>query len=323
MKSLIHGRTLSATLTLVIAMLAMPSAFAADGTVTGRLQHWNRQGNFCPTSRNCTGAKYPQSQFNVARPIRHVKVYVRNESATILGQGSTDSLGNFSISWFSPSHPGRIHITWHAEHKDNRFFVRSASGGSWYFWTGRRTAVDGGTTAFGSMTWGSAGAPHDITNIYDGAHRTWWDSLYWSSRQWSRFTGVRIYAGSTRCPTSCADSDEVWLDPAAAYTPQARIMHEMGHTASQKAHEGDGYWVMTDYCFPGTGGGCGWNFTSPEWRQIATEEALATFIGDVSLYSSNAVQPHSCLSAASSACGTNAFNLETSSGTSCATNEDR
>lgn len=310
---------------LVVIALAMPSAAeAATGTATGRIMHFNRLGNYCPTTRDCTGSKYPQAQWNVGRPIRHVKVYVRDQTDAIVGQSATDGAGNFTINWSSPSTPTQLHITWHGEHKDGRFVIQDASGATWVFWTYPLAAVSGGNTAFGEMTWGAPGAPHDITNIYDGAHREWWDSLWWSSRQQATYFGVRIYTGSTRCPTSCEESNQVWLDPSAAYAPQARVMHEMGHAASQRAHEGSGYWVMTDYCYPSTGGGCGWSMNTPEWRQPGMEEAAATFFADIGLYAANALQPHSCY-ASQLPCGTGFFNLEAGTGpaSSCTVDEAR
>ncbi len=309
---------------VVLIALAVPgAAHAATGTATGRIMHFNRQGNYCPTTRDCTGSKYPQSQWNTAQPIRHVKVYVRDGSDAIIGQGSTDVSGNFTITWSSPALPAQLHITWHGEHKDGRFVIQDANGATWVFWTYPLATVSGGTTAFGSMTWGAPGAPHDITNIYDGAHREWWDSLWWSSRQQATYFGIRIYTGSTRCPTSCEESDQVWLDPGAAYAPQARVMHEMGHAASQHAHEGSGYWPMSDYCYPGTGG-CSWSLDEPEWRQSGLEEATATFFADAGLYAANALQPHSCY-ASQLPCGTSFYNLETSSGPPavCAVDEGR
>lgn len=312
-------------LILIGAMLASSGvAMAAEGTATGRIEHFNRMGNFCPTGRDCTGSKYLQSQFNVYRPVRHVKVYLRDSASNVIGQGVTNTAGNFTINWFSPSMPSSVHITWHAEHKDNRFTLYSADGGTWWFWTGSRAPVNGGTTSFGTLAWGSSSAPHDITNWYDGAHRTWWDSLFWSTRQSAVFTNVSVYLGSTRCPTSCAsgDSNQVWMDPNSAYAPHERIMHELGHVASDRGHEGGNYWAMSDYCFPGTGGGCGWNQTQAEWLQSAMEEATASTYATFGLYSSNAVAPHDCL-ISQAACPTGTFNLETSSGNTCATNENR
>lgn len=320
-----HLRTLVLGALGCAAIAAVPGdAFAAGGTVSGTLQHFNRMGNFCPTSRDCTGAKYPQSQFNTYRPIRHVKVYVRDPAGTVLGQGTTNGSGGFSVSWFSPTLPATIHVTWHAEQKDNRFTLYNADGATWYFWTYGVPPVDGGTTALGTLAWGASGAPHDITNWYDGAHRTWWDSLFWSSRQTALFNNVSVYLGSTRCATSCANGDEnkAWLDPNSAYAPHERIMHELGHIASDRGHEGGNYWQMVDYCWPGTGGGCSWNQTSPEWNQSAMEEATASTYASMGLYASNAVAPHDCL-VSQAACATGAFNLETSSGTTCAVDENR
>lgn len=310
---------------LAVIAAAPASAHAAAGTATGTIQHFNRMGNFCPTTRDCTGAKYPQSQFNVYRPIRHVKVYVRDQASTIIGQGITDGAGAFSVSWYSPALPTAIHFTWHAEQKDNRFTLYDAAGATWVFWTHGVTPVDGGTTAFGTKSWGTSGSPHDITNWYDGAHREWWDSLWWSTRQTALFNNVSVYLASTDCPTSCAngDSNQVWMDPGSAYAPHERIMHELGHIASDRGHDGGNYWQMADYCWPGTGGSCdGWSQTSAEWWQTGMEEATASTYASFGLYSANAVAPHDCY-ASQAACATSLYNLETSTGTACAANENR
>lgn len=309
---------------LVLLAAVGHEAFAFSGTATGTIQHFNRMGNYCPTTRDCTGAKYPQSQFNTYRPIRHVKVYVRDQNATILGQGTTSTLGAFSVSWFSPTMPTSIHFTWHVEQKDNRFTLYDANGATWYFWTYGVPAINGGVTSFGTASWGASGAPHDITNWYDGAHRLWWDSLWWSSRQTTSFNNVAVYLGSTSCPTSCASGDQnkIWMDPNSAYAPHERIMHELGHIASDRGHEGGNYWQMADYCWPGTGSGCGWSMNTPEWWQSAMEEATASTYASFGLYAANAVAPHDCY-ASQAACATGGFNLETSTGTSCAANENR
>ena len=52
----------SLTLALFSTLLLLTSnAWAAGGFVAGTLQFFQAQGNFCPTTRTCTGAQYPQS----------------------------------------------------------------------------------------------------------------------------------------------------------------------------------------------------------------------------------------------------------------------
>lgn len=297
-------------------------ARAASGTATGTLLHWNKLGGFCPTSRNCTGAKYLQSEFNAARPIRHVKVYLRDQTFSIIGQGSTSYNGTFTISWYSATLPTSVSIVWHAEHMDNRFVVLNGSGDQWVFWTGSLTPVNGGVTAFGSLQWGTSGSPSDLTNIYDGAHRMWWDSLYWSNTQQADFTSVDIRAQSTECPTGCADGDskEIDLPVGAEFSPMARVMHEMGHVSEYIAHAKYRRY-MVEYCYPTTGSGCSWSYNSPEWLSTGLDEALADLYTTMAFYYGSAAAPHICGDSAV-ACATDAFNVETRTG-ACPANSAR
>jgi hypothetical protein len=136
---------------------------------------------------------------------------------------------------------------------------------------------------------------------------------------------IRMFSSAT-CPTSCAqlNSNRILLDDNAAFSPQARVMHEMGHIATYKAH-GSGYngtGTCAQYSFPSTScGAFSWDLTTAEWEAAGFEESVATHLADVALYFPNAASPHSCLSA--TACGTNSFNIETSLGTSCAANQER
>lgn len=320
-------RTFSQVAFAVAIVVALAAAvpedvFAASGTATGSIMHWNNMGGFCPTTRNCTGSKYPQAEFNTARPIRHVKVYLRDQAANVIGQGSTGLNGAFTISWSSPSLPTSVQIVWHAEHMDDRFVVLNGSGNQWVFWTNPRTPVNGGVTSFGVLQWGSAGSPSDLTNIYDGAHRMWWDSLYWSSTQWADFTDVDILAQSSECPTGCADGDskEINLPTGAEFMPMARVMHEMGHVAEYLAHQTYRRY-MVEYCYPQTGGGCGWAYNTPEWLSSGLDEAIADFYATIAFYHQWSVAPHLCANSAS-ACANGQFDVETRSG-ACVANQAR
>ncbi len=319
-------RALFAAVACAAALAAPSMALAASsGTVSGRLMFYQNQGNFCPSSRDCSGTVYPQSQFNTNTGVAHVKVYVRDPSDAIKGQGTTDANGNFTVSWthLGAGAPPQMRVTWSAEHKDGRFTIRAESGGLWNMWTYLFTVTPSSNTNIGTKTWGSAGSPHRIANVYDGAKRMWYDSLTYSGRMVSYFTNVDVRAFDTAgtCPTSCARgaAKQILLDPNSAYSPQARIMHEMGHIASYLSHNGQSYAQQSSYAFGGAGG---WTITSAEWGSAQFEEAIATFFGDRAIYWRNARAPHTCIASAV-ACGTNAFNTETSTGTSCATNENR
>src|SRR5262245_8482549 len=72
---------------------------AVGGVVSGTWTFWNMNGNFCPSTNACMGARYPQTQYNAALPISNAYVFVLDNANTVIGQGFTDSNGAFSISW--------------------------------------------------------------------------------------------------------------------------------------------------------------------------------------------------------------------------------
>ena len=88
----------------VLASLVPMTASASWGYVTGRLLFFNNQGNYCnDDGRDCSGARYPKSQYRVNMPVRDVKVYVRRSSDNaIIGQGVANSSGYYTIYWSSP-----------------------------------------------------------------------------------------------------------------------------------------------------------------------------------------------------------------------------
>jgi hypothetical protein len=303
----------------------------SSGTVSGGVAFFQNQGNFCPASRTCTGATYVESQYHTNMPIGETKVFIQRASDNLtIGQGVTDSSGRFTISWTNLVTTGNItaNFIWVGEHKDGRFAVRTSSGGQWVFWTPNFTLNAGGNTEIGTWTWGSSGAPNSLANVYDGAFHMWSFGLSQSNRMNAFFTGVSIYAFDDVCPTSCANgpNNRITLDTGAAYSPQGRIMHEMGHIASYKGSR-DQSFTQTGNCafysYPSMTcvTGSGWNLTSPEWEAAAFEEGVATHLGDVCLYRAFATDPHTCLS--DTACGTGSFNIETSLGTTCATDQNR
>jgi len=308
------------------ATLFASGASASSGTVSGGLGFFQNQGNFCPTTRVCTGAKYLQSQYNTTQPIANVKVYVERASdGATLGQGTTDASGNFSLAWTDSSTSGAVavQITWYGEQKDGRFRLATTAGGRWRMWWSNTLAASG-TTFVGTGVWGSSGSPHALSNLYDGAQKMWANALSQSNRMNSYFTGVQLQAfDATACPTSCANGPNniITIDSAgSAYTPQGRAMHEMGHIASYRGSRNQSWHQLgaLDYTFGGTGG---WSLNSAEFASVHFEEAVATHLADIGLYFDNASQPHTCLSA--SACATGSFNLETSLGTSCGVNVNR
>jgi hypothetical protein len=304
------------------------TAQAASGYVSGKLMFWQAQGNYCPAGRDCSGANYREADFDVAQPVREVQVQVVDQDMNVLGASTSDLEGDFIISWYSPSLPASAKILWKARHKEQRFeVVSAASGGIYYFTSGSFSLVNGTSTSVpqkvGNIVWGSSAAPSSLANLYDGAHRTWHYALSYSGLMNSVFTDVTIKAyDSVACPTSCArgSTKTITIDSTgSAFMPQGRIMHEMGHIASylSQPFRGTGAYDWPNQC---TSCG-GWSLTAQEWKVAGFEEAMATFIGDVSIYWHWAQEPVTCLS--SSACGINTFNTENSTVSGCASGEHR
>lgn len=309
-----------------IILLVGGQALASSGMVNGSLGFYENEGNYCPSSRTCTGAKYLQSQYHTTQAIANVKVYVERDSdGAQIGQGTTDSGGYFNISWSDPSSSGSVaaSVAWYGEHKDGRFRIATSDGGSWRWWWSA-TLANGGNTSLGWGVWGSAGSEHSLSNLYSGAQRMWANSLSQTDRMNAYFSGVQIRAfDAASCPTSCANgpSNMIIIDSdSSAYMPLHRVQHEMGHIASYRASR-DQAWHQLGALDYGYGGSLGWNMTSAEFASVHFEEGVATMLSDVALYYQNATNPHTCLS--SSFCSTNSYNIETSSGTTCGPDDNR
>jgi hypothetical protein len=298
------------------AFLSASRANAAGGVIRGTMLFYQNQGGFCPSGRNCTGATYLQSEFNTGVKIGDIKVYVRDQNSAIIGQGTTDWAGNFTVSWFRATMPTSATVEWASEHKDTRYRITTPDGVYLYRGIWNISLVDG-TTALapqnlGGAIWGWSGAPDQVLNAYDGAWKMWNYALLYSLRMTNYFTNVQIRAFSNtvpaQCPTSCALNGVVQLDTGAAFAPQARVMHEMGHIARERSRQ----WTpVTYYAYPATTSGGSWSLNTQEWLAPAFEEGIATFIADVALYWYNAPAPHTCFASAA-ACPTGNFNTETS-----------
>jgi hypothetical protein len=326
-------RTVLLVAALVAAAVPAPAAPPPDGLyiyngyVKGRLLFYQNQGNYCPTTRDCTDAKYLQAQYHTNQPVAAARVYLRNyKTGEVIGQGGTDTSGNFTLSWSANTWPITGQVIWRAQHKDGVFAFLHPDG-SQYLLISNTFGLTNGTTASapqdrGSLSWGSSSAPNQISNAYDGAWRMWFYALSSSNRMVANFNGLTIYAFSDTTPGACATScangsrNTIQLDANAAFSPQERVMHEMGHIAS---YQSDHHVGAVDYEFPSTGKGGSWSTTTAEWKATSFEEALATFLGTRAIYHQANPTPMTCLS--SSACGSS-FNLETGSST-CATDEDR
>jgi hypothetical protein len=230
------------------------------------------------------------------------------------------------MSWTSTTYPVTAEIVWHAEHKDGRFSVQTPTGARWHLWSTEFALVNGTSAGapqqLPSMKWGSPGAPNDIANVYDGAWRTWWYALSSSNRMYSNFIRISIRAfDSVTCPSSCSNGSQsrITLDDNAAYTPQSRVMHEMGHMAVYKSKP---YKSASVFCYPAAEcapGDGGWAHNDAEWKASGFNEGIASFVASTVLYSPQAVAPYDCVIADASPCPQNGFDLERSNGASCDT----
>ena len=81
-------------MTLTALAIAAPISEAQaqiyTGVVSGRLRFYQNQGNYCPSTRDCSGAQYLESEYHTYQPVRDVKVYVETSGGTLIGSGSTD-----------------------------------------------------------------------------------------------------------------------------------------------------------------------------------------------------------------------------------------
>ncbi len=308
---------------LFILMPSVSSAATAWGSIKGRLMFYNNQGNYCKKDgRDCRGATYPQYQYRINRPVRDTKIYLRRSSDNaIIGQGTTDAKGLYTIWWKSlGTESVSARIFWHGEHKNGRFTLKASNGSLWSIYSNPKKLKNKSITWIPYLVIGNSKSPHPMANLYDGAFRMWKDGLNQSNLMRSRFTNVEIRAfDSSVCSTSCAygNHKKIIIDSAhSAYMPQARVMHEMGHIASYISNPRIGF---SDYTHDGKSG---WHMYSAEYASVGFEEALATFYADSALYKQWNKQPLTCVS--SGACPKSAyFNVENKNRASCYTNEER
>src|SRR5262245_1658490 len=127
--------TLCALLMTLAATALCGAAHAASGTLAGRMLFLQQQGNFCPTTRDCTGARYLQGEFNKNQPVKDIVIQVKNSSGAVIGTGATDSSGNFAIPWSTTSSlTNAVFRTWMKEKSSTpRFLIENLSGANWNF----------------------------------------------------------------------------------------------------------------------------------------------------------------------------------------------
>lgn len=325
---------LTSVLLLMLGSLLLPIAAHAapppteSGWVTGSWTFWNKNGNYCPAGRNCTGAVYLESAYDSEWPLPNIQVFVENDSVGTIGTGFTDSFGQFTIQWSVGGvlpNKSQTYVWVRPYHRDGRFFINTADGS--FPWAGSEffTAQVGTTQAspqpVGPYGIGNSASPNNFFNAYWAAELSWRRRLATSGWFLGRLANTEIrgfadimpgFLGD--CSTSCAGGNTVQLDDNAGFSPQSRMMHEYGHVAITNSQA----WNPTSDCYS-KGANIGWDLNTDEWACAAWEEGLATFLADSTLYNHNAIEPHTCQGSFS--CTANTFNIEASSHSACATGE--
>jgi hypothetical protein len=315
-------------------MLMSSSAWAVvTGTATGTFKYHNKLAGYAHQTMNTTGMKYDFTQYDHQIPLRDIKVYVRDSAGNPLGVGSTNYNGTFSVAWRAPSAPGNIRVTFHLEHKNGRFKLLRADGTTFSAFTPWKAAVAGGTTVFGNVVWGSSANPERLSHYYASAERFIWDVADLSTRLTTKFVNVTGYLEDpTTCPlTACSDDGgrkKFYLGPNMYFDMQNRMLHEMGHVASDVSHVNGWFWKIDDYNY--TEAGCpatecttGWGYEQREYYQPGGEEATAQTFADFALFFPTAVDPRICMLPGGGYCDVFSSRIELSSGALCATGRDR
>lgn len=321
----------------VLASGATTAHAASSGYLRGRLSFYQANGGYCPTGRDCTGARYLESEYLTNRPIRDAKVYLKDAgTGALLGVGVTDVNGNYILVWSSPiTAPSfSAQIYWKGEHKDLRFYLTQAGGAFlWQFTSGNFNLISGtnqlNPQVLGDITWGSAGNANKLVNAYHAAWHMWNYALDPSARMRQRFTGLQvrgIYDGAAsnwECERTCAVPGQnfVKIGNGEAFS-QGAVMHEIAHVASHVANHRP--WHYFDMCYPlacsttnydacclPTDPNRGHAETTTEWLSVAFEEGFANAVGAAAFYTRLASTPIMC-NIASAPCPLASYNYESS-----------
>jgi hypothetical protein len=320
---------LGASLCLLLSVTG--TAFAESGVVTGRARFWQANGEYCPveTGRSCTGARYNQANFNQLGDVANVEVFVENDTVGRIGSGSTDSAGNYSVSWsYSGTVPNKdkTKLWWRLVHKDGHFKVHSTSGQyTPYSYT---FTLKTGTTAIGSRSWGgnSLSTADGYINAYWALETAWRYAVGTVGVVHSRLNNleVRGFADSIwqSCPTGCylPGNNRIQLPLDGSFTP-TKAMHELGHAA---AYETNSNKVSATYQYCKNeipSGDCGWGMEDDEWGAVSWQEAHAELNPLTALYAPSATQPYRCRRPKLSCLSSTDPNIETSTGATCSGTE--
>jgi hypothetical protein len=293
---------------VVLAALASP-ALAYSGVLSGSFSTWNKNGGYCdPGLTNCTGSYYSRSGFDAFQPIKnaHLEVF---QGSTVIGQGSTDDNGNFSVAWNSTNVSTTVLVRWFNQHKDNRFVVNDTAGTRTSTFSGNFT-LTAGTTAgspqyIGGWHVGSSDSPDWATNVYLLAEMEWRTSFALVGELVNSYTNVEIRGlspnipGYLACPTACASGKKILIATFGDALVGYNILHESGHVANYvvKPYHGG----FNNYCWPRTSPpdyngdmACTASRSSPEWGATEFEEGYADFSEANTLWSPSATHPTIC-----------------------------
>jgi hypothetical protein len=302
-----------------LAVFTARPALAASGTVTGTIFVQIQNGQYCgpgffgdhdctgamyvkdcPPGRECQGAYNDQTRYNDWTRVKHASVYVYSVGAGYIGFGQTDDAGYFNINWsyrYDLPHPDQSYVAWYPLNSESRFSVRYTNGSLRPYPTWTVTLQDGQTYNFLGMAWGT----DDWNNTYWAAAMAWYTNMMYmgglQNQYWVEIRGFTDLAipgfVDEACPTSCGlGAHKIKLGANAGFSPQTRVMHEMGHTAIRTEKEWKGYYSGSyDY---GDGSEGEWSYDTYEYKATAWEEANASFLADSTLYWPNAPEPYTC-----------------------------
>lgn len=356
-------------LVAVVTLLSPGLATASSGYLRGTLRFHQKNGGYCATGATCTGARYPQTNWDVQVGIPEAIVRLEKTDGSLIAATVTDSAGNYALAWSLDTNGpsaglGTADVSASLElvyyHKDGAYQYRSFSmtGSHTQYVSTTPVTLENGKTQATPQTfhkvWGTSANPGQIANSYWAAYMVYayvLDDL-------ARFTNVDIQAfeptgpATPQCKSSCAYgypvnvSDPagrlpfqdqrltVVLDgnPATAYQPLDRTMHELGHIGDFVSMQG-GHYRHTLYDYTGPANDPNWGYADQEYRPTALTEGFGSFAAMAALYTDGATDPRTCFTNGSSSLSnerhcyaTNSqavFKVEESHLGSCATGEGR
>ena len=289
----------------VVTMALEGRAKAATGTITTTSYLWNQNGNYCPSTNACVGSIYPQVDFNSWKPVSNAKVVAYSAAGAIIGQGIMNDAGSTTLTWTATPAPAQAFLRIYPNQKLSAFYFTDTSGSLYNAFTAPVNLVSGGNTTFPNSFIGTQVAPNPYFNAYWAGELQWRRVLSLVGLLVTNFVNVEIRGFANVIPgyidaggialssRAFGPLKKIQLDTNAAYSPQGRVMHEMGHMASYLTNP---FRFGSDYTWGG-GAPSQWGFTTAEFGHVSFEEAISTHYGNMTLWGDNSVTPTTCLSA--------------------------